>query len=193
MAEPRDPAPALLVAAVFSRHADALARARERLEAAHGPVALAGPVFAFTQTAYYEASMGPGLQKQLLAFRDLVAPDRLAEIKLHANALERELAGAYPEARPVNIDPGVLTLGKFLLATTKDQAHRVYLRDGIYAEVTLRFQAGAYEPWPWTYADYRQPAVLAFLKDARAYYQKRLRETACPLRLPPTDEGAGHE
>ncbi len=55
---------------------------------------------------------------------------------------------SYPEPRPVNIDPGYLNLGKFLLATTKDQAHRVYLRDGVYAEVTLRYQAGAFEPWP---------------------------------------------
>ena len=37
----------------------------------------------------------------------------------------------------------MMTLGKFMLATTKDQAHRIDLRDGIYAEVTLRFQAGA--------------------------------------------------
>ena len=54
------------------------------------------------------------------------------------------------------LHPGVLALGKFLLATTKDQAHRVYLRDGIFAEVTLRFQDGAFRPWPWTYADYRE-------------------------------------
>jgi hypothetical protein len=65
----------------------------------------------------------------------------------------------------------VLGLGKFVLATTKDQAHRVYLRDGIYAEATLRFHAGAYEPWPWTYADYRQPAVRTFLKEARDLYR----------------------
>ena len=139
--------------------------------------------------------MAHGRREQPLAFRDLVAPERLAEIKLRTNALEQELAsaGAFPEPRPLNLDPGLLTLGKFLLATTKDQAHRVYLRDGVFAEVTLRYEAGAFEPWPWTYADYRQPAVLAFLKDARAYYQKRLRETAGPPRLPPTDEGAGHE
>ena len=70
----------------------------------------------------------------------------------------------------------MLSLGKFLLATTKDQAHRVYLRDGIFAEVTLRFEAGAFEPWPWTYADYREPFVRDFLRQARDYYRGRLRE-----------------
>jgi hypothetical protein len=178
MAEPRSPAPVLFVVAVFSRHAEVLTWARERLEERYGPVGLASLVYRFDQTAYYEPDMGPDLGKQLLAFRDLVDPEALAEIKCHSNALEQALAesGAYPEARPVNIDPGYLGLGKFLLATTKDQAHRVYLRGGIFAEVTLHYRAGAFEPWPWTYADYRQPSVLDFLGRARAYYRERLRE-----------------
>src|SRR5205085_97859 len=102
---------------------------RARLEADFGPVALAGAPFTFDQTGYYERTMGSGLRKELLAFEELIAPDRLPEIKLRTNALERELAecGGYPEARPINLDPGYLVLGKFLLATTKDQAHRVYL------------------------------------------------------------------
>jgi hypothetical protein len=132
--------------------------------------------------------MGPGLMKQLLAFRDLVAPDALPEVKLQTNALEQCLAGLarFPEARPLNLDPGILTLGKLMLATTKDQAHRIYLRDGIFAEVTLRYQAGAFEPWPWTYADYRRPEVHAFLLSARAYYSDRLRAArADPSAAPP--------
>jgi hypothetical protein len=178
MAEPRPPLPLLLVVAAFSRHADALARARQHLEREFGPAGLAGEPFPFDQTAYYGPTMGPDLRKQLLAFRDLVAPERLAEIKLRTNALERELAsaGGWPEPRPLNLDPGLLALGKFLLATTKDQAHRVYLRDGVYAEVTLRYHAGQFEPWPWTYADYRTPHVRDFLRQARDYYRQRLRE-----------------
>jgi len=177
MAEPRAPVPVLLVTAVFSRHADVLPLVRAQLEQTYGPVEKLSPVFVFDQTKYYATEMGSDLLKQFLAFHDLIAPERLSEIKLHTNALEREMAqsGRYPEARPVNIDPGYLQLGKFLLATTKDQSHRIYLRDGIFAEVTLRFQAGAFEPWPWTYADYRQPGVLAFLQEARAYYHDRLR------------------
>jgi hypothetical protein len=120
--------------------------------------------------------MGIGLRKQFFAFHDLVAPDRLAEIKLITNGFEREAAaaGTWPEPRPLNLDPGILTLGKFHLATTKDQAHRIYLRDGIFAEVTLKFHAGTFEPWPWTYADYRLPAVIAFLNEARDWYRRHL-------------------
>ena len=176
MAEPCPPAPVLLVVAAFSRHDDALAWARAQLGQALGPVALVSQPLVFDQTLYYEPTMGAGLRKQFLAFRDLVAADRLADVKLHTNALERRLAeaGAHPEPRPLNLDPGVLALGKFLLATTKDQAHRVYLRDGIFAEVTLHYQGGAFRPWPWTYADYREPAVRAFLADARARLHGRV-------------------
>ncbi len=178
MAHPRPPDPVLLVVAAFSRHAGALAWGRRQLEDAFGPVALAGPAYPFTQTAYYEPTMGPGLQKQPFAFGRLLPAEALADVKLRTNALEDELARsrAYPEPRPLNLDPGVLTLGKFLLATTKDQAHRVYLRGGIFAEVTLRFEAGAFVPWPWTYADYRLPAVLDFLREARSFYRQRLHE-----------------
>lgn len=169
--------PVLLVVAVFSRRPRALAWARARLSEAFGPVALQGEPYEFNHTAYYEPSMGPGLRKQLLAFEELADAARLAEVKQRTNELERALArtGGYPEARPLNLDPGILSLGKFVLATTKDQAHRIYLADGIHAEVTLRYQDGEFRPWPWTYADYREPAVLDFLILARRCYRERLR------------------
>jgi hypothetical protein len=178
MAQPRLPSPVLLVVAALSRHPAALAWGRQRLEQAYGPVALVSTPFDFRQTAYYEPTMGPDLRKCFLVFRDLVSADGLPAVKRHTNALEAELAAsnAYPEPRPLNLDPGGLSLHKFLLATTKDQAHRVYLRDGIFAEVTLRFHDGAFEPWPWTYADYREPAVRDFLREARDYYRGRLRD-----------------
>src|SRR5579871_3254867 len=177
MAAARTPEPVLLVVATFSRHEQALRWGRDELERLYGPAGLAAPPFSFHETAYYERQMGPGLPKQLLAFRDLVAPDALAGIKLRTNGLEEQLAGSglFPETRPLNLDPGYLTLGKLVLATTKDQAHRVYLRDGIFAEVTLQYRYGEFAAWPWTYADYRRPEVHTFLREARAYYQDRLR------------------
>jgi hypothetical protein len=121
--------------------------------------------------------MGCGLRKQFAVFQNLVTPDSLADAKLFTNSLEEELASTkqYPERRPLNLDPGILNLGKFMLATTKDQAHRIYLAKGIFAEVTLRFQQGGFEPWPWTYADYRQTCVLSFMNDAREFYRSTIR------------------
>ncbi len=176
----RPPQPALLVVAAFSRRDEALAWGREQLEAAYGPVALASESFAFHHTDYYQPTMGADLRKQFFALERLVPQDCLPDVKHHTNALEAHLAGQgrFPEARPLNLDPGLLTLGKFLLATTKDLSHRIYLRDNIFAEVTLRFQAGAFVPWPWTFPDYREPALHAFLMQARDFYRGRLATTA---------------
>jgi len=176
MGLPRDPEPSLLVVACISRHAEALAWAQERLIAAWSPLASVSPDFSFHHTTYYEATMGSGLVKRFLTFAELAPSDSLPERKLFTNTLEKELAdtGRFPEPRPLNLDPGFIQLGKFLLASTKDQAHRIYLRDGIFAEVTLRFQAGAFEVWPWTYRDYHEPALRAFLNEAREYYRQRL-------------------
>jgi hypothetical protein len=179
MAKPRKTSPLLLVVAGFSRHANALVWANDELEKLFGPIGLCSVSFAFTQTGYYAESMGTELRKVFWVFSKLVGPDFLSDAKHLTNELEANLAGRseYPEARPLNLDPGLLALGKFMLATTKDQSHRIYLRNGIFAEVTLRYQGGQFEPWPWTYADYRLPNVHAFLLEARHYYRQRLRAT----------------
>jgi hypothetical protein len=176
MANPRPVAPVLLVVAAFSRHPEALDWAQIRLQRDYGPILCRSDPFVFDQTAYYAATMGTDLRKQFLVFTELIEPDRLAAIKCHTNNMEEELAaqGAYPEVRPLNLDPGLLHLGKFILATTKDQAHRIYIGHGIFAEVTLRFHTGVWEPWPWTYADYRQPSVREFLRQAREDYRTLL-------------------
>jgi hypothetical protein len=167
---------ALLIVAAFSRHAALRDRARERLADHFGPVAFASEPYSFHHTDYYARSMGSGLLKQLFVFERLAPLDRLPDLKRTAIKLEGELkaGGEYAEERPINLDPGLLNLGKFMLATTKDNAQRVYLRDGIFAEVTLFFRDGEFRHWPWTYADYREDNVRAFLLRAREYYKQRL-------------------
>jgi hypothetical protein len=176
MAACRPVDPSLLVVACFSRHGECLQWARDQLQEKYGPISLISNDFEFNHTKYYEKEMGPGLRKRFLAFENVVGSDCLPDVKNFTNSLEKKLAQelTYPESRALNLDPGLLQLGKFLLATTKDQSHRIYLRDGIYAEVTLRFQEGAFEPWPWTYADYREPAYHEFLMQARTFFRGQL-------------------
>ena len=171
------PEKSLLVVAAFSRHPDALDWAARRLTETHGPIALTSSDYAFHHTAYYDQEMGPGLFKRLLVFDGLRSSDILPDVKNQTIRLEAEYGqtAGLPESRPLNLDPGLLQLGKFLLATTKDQGHRVYLRDNIYAEVTLRFQFDQFEPWPWTYADYREPFVREFLGSAREHLRELTR------------------
>jgi hypothetical protein len=77
--------------------------------------------------------------------------------------------------RLVNIDPGYLSMTKLVLASTKNREHRIYLRDGIYAEVTLAFRDQTWMRMPWTYADYQRSEVLEFLTLARRGFIDGLR------------------
>ncbi|MDQ7780666.1 MAG: DUF4416 family protein [Planctomycetota bacterium] len=70
--------------------------------------------------------------------------------------------------RRINLDPGYVTQAKVVLATAKDFSHRIYLRDGIYAEVTLKYGKGTFHPWPWTFPDYRQESYISFFNAMRA-------------------------
>jgi hypothetical protein len=159
----------MLVACGFSRHAAALEWARESLVREWGPIELASEPFAFTETDYYQEEMGAGLVKQFWAFEQRIDPAELPRCKLQTNALEAAYAKLrrHGEARPLNVDPGTLSLSKLMLASSKDHAHRVYVGRGIYAEVTLHFSRGAWQPQPWTYPDYRRPDYAEFFTRCR--------------------------
>lgn len=171
MAAPSPPKPVLIISAIISRYDEAYRWACERMTTQFGEIALASEGFDHQETNYYEASMGANLRKWFVAFAGKADSAALADWKLATNALETEYAnlGRHPENRPLNLDPGYLTEAKLVLATTKDRDHRLYLRDGIYAEVTLRYQAGAWKSQPWTYPDYQRPDFHAFFMRCREY------------------------
>ena len=179
MGQVSPPSPALLLLAAFSRYEAALAWARARATEAWGDVALESPAFTFGETDYYQPTMGPDLRKRFLAFRRLLDdPARLVDIKLDTNRWEAEYAAEsdHPEPRPLNLDPGYLTLGKLVLASTKNHAHRIYLGRGIYAEVTLHWKHGRWRHHEWTYPDYRREDYQRFFSECRDHLHRQLAE-----------------
>ena len=122
------------------------------------------------------AQMGTGLLKQFCRAAGLYDPARLAQAKLLSNAWEQELAGSgeYAEPRPLNIDPGYVTLTKLVLASCKDRAHRIYLTDGIYAEECLYYLDRGWRSRPWTYPDYQRADFQAFFVQARRALKRLL-------------------
>ncbi|MGC4006819.1 MAG: DUF4416 family protein [Pirellulales bacterium] len=141
------PIPVLPLLCAFSRDEVALDWAIKRGVERWGPVATASPRFDFLETSYYEATMGPSLKKCFWTFERLADPGELAAWKRMTNAWEDEYAAAHPGSahRPLNLDPGYITPAKLVLASTKDHAHRMYLGDGIYAEITLMYRHGRWE------------------------------------------------
>ena len=148
-------------------------RAESTLEEAFGAIDLRSKRVPFDQTSYYQQEMGDELVREWVSFEKLVQQDTVADAKLATNRLEKRLAR--PDGtRTVNLDPGYILPSRLVLATTKDFAHRIYLAKGIYAEVTLIYRDGEFQPLEWTYPDYQQSVALDFFMTARTAYLAQL-------------------
>lgn len=154
--------------------------ARKPLETLLGPVELESEIYPFEKTGYYTPSMGPGLLRRFFVFENLLDPAGLVDWKLATNALEETLKpalrqGGVPE-RPINLDAGYLTGAKLVLASTKDFAHRLYLRDGIFAEITMGFRGDSWAGRDFTFPDYKSGIYNAFLNRARDRHLRKIKE-----------------
>ena len=176
MGDTRPHFPVLFFTAIFSKNIEAIEWGRHEMEQLAGPVLMASPLFEFSETGFYAESMGTGLRKQLFVFSEDFDPAKLPDRKIRSNQLEETFRAnhSYPESRPLNIDPGYLSEAKLVLATTKDRDHRVYLRDGIYGEVTLFYLRSGWQFSRWTYPDYRRADYFEFLTDCRKLLRKRI-------------------
>ncbi|MCX6825720.1 MAG: DUF4416 family protein, partial [candidate division Zixibacteria bacterium] len=128
----------------------------------------------FKQTDYYQEEMGDNLKRRFFSFSKMVERDQLADIKLWTNKLESKYGDKVGDFvfRTVNLDPGILRLSGLSLASTKDFSHRIYLRNGIYAEITLLYEKKQFKPLPWTYPDYQEPGTIEFLAKVRETMKK---------------------
>jgi len=136
-----------------------------------GRVDYRSPVIDFNYTDYYKEEMGSPLKRIFISFKKLISPEAIAKIKLASNAIEKKFS--VNKKRRINIDPGYVSDSKLILATTKDYFHRIYLNSGIYAEVTLRWRKGTFEPFEWTYPDYRSKKYIAIFNTIRHLFQTR--------------------
>lgn len=158
----------ILVIGVLSSDADREALVLEALENSFGPAESVTVREEFRWTDYYVPEMGESIWRYYIEFRDFVDPARLAGIKTLTNTLEARFA--IGEHRLINLDPGLLAPGRFVLATTKDRAHRIALSDGIFAELTLIYEKRQFHSLPWTYPDWASEPV----KNMLAQWRKRL-------------------
>ena len=171
--------PVLLIAAITSRYVSALDWAITKASETWGPIAKQSPVFDFTETNYYVASMGDELKKQFIALEGLIDPATIAGTKLQSNKWEQEFKSenSFSQERPINIDPGYISEAKLVLVTTKDRDHRIYLRDGIFAEVTLHFRERVWTHSRWTYPDYQRADFQGFFTECRQFLRERIRQS----------------
>lgn len=176
MSLPSIPEPARVIVSVLTPDRQALEEAKPLLAQELGPIdAEIGPL-AFGYTSYYDSEMGPGILRWLWSFADLVNREALVGIKCLTNMIEQ--AYTVDGRRKFNLDPGLMTLGNFVLATGKNNAHRIYMGKGIFADLTLIFRAGTYRALEWTYPDYADQELITILNGLRETYKCRLTELA---------------
>lgn len=161
----------LIMGFIFSAE-DVLERAELLILKKFGPLDLQSDVIDFLHTDYYKKELGQNLKRKFISLRNLISPENAYLAKLVTNNIEYKLS--QNGKRTINIDPGYITLGKLVLLTTKDYSHRVYLKKGIYAESTLRFNKGTYEAREATYPDYKNENYIKTFNEIRDLYKKQL-------------------
>jgi hypothetical protein len=149
-------------------------RAREMLAGSFGPVQRESESFPFRSTDYYR-DISPELSRCFFSFDGLAFPD-LVWWKKTAIGLESSSASARHGARRVNIDPGYIDGARLVLASTKDNAHRIYIDEGIFAETTLCRRKSGWESFSYTFPDFRSGIYDAFLETARRDWLADVRE-----------------
>jgi hypothetical protein len=173
MSVPQEPGKAKLIIGLFMKEKDLLKPFAVELQNTFGPVDMVSPWIPFDFTDYYTSEMGAPLFRRLLAFENLIGQDQLVYVKSCTNNLEARYA--MHQKRRINADPGILSHERFVLATGKNFTHRIYLKNGIFADLTLIFTGGRFQVLPWTYPDYRDPKMLNFLEKTRKKYMTALK------------------
>jgi hypothetical protein len=178
MGTPREPRPAKYFAALLSHDIDLLAAVETDLAGILGAIDSRSEISAWNVSRFYEEEMGPGLLRRFLSFAPLASPEKLADVKLATQGIEDKYRSKTPDhtGRKVNLDPGYLEAGKVVLGSTKNASHRIYLRCGIFAEVTLLYYDGAFHGSMHTYPDYLWPQTLTFLISVRSAYLSQLKQ-----------------
>ena len=168
MSLPQPPKPAKLVIGILLKEKALLPPLAVELSDRFGAIDMVSAWFPFDFTTYYAPEMGSPLFRRMLAFTDFIRQNDLVDIKMKTNAME--CGYAVDGKRRVNIDPGYLVHERFVLATGKNYSHRIYLDQGIYADLTLVYRRGAFESLPWTYPDYAHHRLMSFLERVRKKY-----------------------
>ena len=138
---------------------------KKRLEEFFGPTDADSPVWKWEHTNYYEKEMGKGLKRKFIFFSNLINPEILPDIKIKTTELEIEYT--VTGKRRINLDPGYIHPAKVVLSTRKDYSHRIYLRDGVYAEVTLCYLDHSFRPFPHTYPDFKSKEYIELFNKIR--------------------------
>ncbi len=176
MGEIKKPRPEKFMCGFIYKEEEVLKESKNILIQKYGPIDYESPVIPFKHTDYYNVEMGKGLCRAFMSFERLICPSELAGIKIFTNETEKKFYYPGTEKRKINIDPGIMSLPKLILASTKNFYHRIYIGRGIYAEVTLKYRGGNFETFEWTFPDYASDEYKEILLKIRGIYASQVKK-----------------
>ncbi len=173
MVRTQEPPEGRLVVAVIYSSVDAVADALRVMERRFGRVDFETADLDCNCRQTYKEEMGEDLRLRFFAFEKLVARNALPEIKSACRKIEAAFSDKVEDYmfRTVNIDPGIMTADNLVMAAARDYRHRIYLRDGVFAEIALIWAKGRFTRLPWTSTDYCQAEAIEFFERVRASFE----------------------
>ena len=175
MSSVKVPLPVKLVMSLIFSSEELLSSVSSDIVELFGQIDFVSERFPFYHSKYYEEEMGKNLERIFIAFGFFFPRDTLPTVKTKTNKMEMKYSDPSGR-RGVNLDPGILTLHNFILATGKDFSHRIYLGEGVYGDLTLIFRSKTFVPLQWTYPDYSSQEVIHVFNGLRKRYLYQLRE-----------------
>ncbi len=174
MAQTTDVLPVKFFVAILFRLPEALVQGKHALISRWGKIDYDGHDYLFDVTDYYEPEMGSPLYRRIVSFEELMTPTLLVDMKIACNQVERMLA--QNGARIINLDAGYIDHHKVVLASAKGAGHKIYLDHGIWADLACRFKGGVFQPFEWSFPDFRELRYQKDLSDIRTIYLEQLKD-----------------
>lgn len=150
MGVPKKPKTANLIISLMYKDTEIYEKTLEILKKEFGPILKKTKIFDFSFTEFYETEFGKDLKKIYMMFGD-IEKEHLPDIK-HL-CFELEMKFSVNGARYINIDSGYMTENSLVLASFKQRAHRIYLRNGVYADLQLVKENKQWKGFRWTFPD----------------------------------------
>lgn len=170
---PQPVKPVKLLAGLLYSDATLLEKGFSLMESRFGKMDYLSSAFSFSVSDYYVPEMGSPIFRKFISFEPLGMPDQLADFKLLSNQIEEQLS--IQNCRKVNIDIGYMDFDKVVLASAKYNGQKIYLKEGIWADLTLQFYKGTFRPYPWSFPDFKTDAYQDVFLKIRHLYKKQMK------------------
>ena len=110
--------------------------------------------------------MGSNLKRCFMSVVGLQKLETAAEWKLKTVEIEKQLS--ISGKRRINLDPGYLDFHRVVLLSGKEGPQKIYLRNGVWADLILLKDKGSYRDLAWTFPDLRDGRYNDFFLQVRA-------------------------